>query len=146
MWRQKAQRSVPRVLASAAAVVLTLAAFVYLPIALASAAQDSAMAVRTPFVLVVLILSAISTWLLTIRPTGQVARFATNVSNGFNLIWIFSFAGEPVVGASLLAAVVATVTRPRRLLLELVASAFIGLGLGFLLLLITEPPGEHLFG
>lgn len=146
MWRQKAQRTVPRVLAGAAAAVLTVAAFLYVPIALASAAQGPAMAVRTRLVLVVLILSATSTWLLAIRPTGPVGRFATNGSTGFNLIWIFSFAGLPIVGASLLAAVVATVAAPRRLLPELVASAFVGLGLGLLLLILTEPPGEHLFG
>ncbi len=79
VWRQKAQASVPRVLAGAAAVVLTVAAFLYVRIALASAAQGSAMALRTRFVLVVLILSATSTCL--------------HVLNGFNLIWIFSFAG-----------------------------------------------------
>src|SRR5579859_1041165 len=130
MWRPKAQRGIPRVLAGAAAVVLTVASFLYVPIVVASAAQGPVMAVRTRFVLVVLILSAISTWLFAIRPTGQDGRFATNVSNGFNLIWIFSFAGPPVVGASLLAAAVATVTGPRRLILALVASALVGLGLG----------------
>ncbi len=72
VWRQKAQASVPRVLAGAAAVVLTVAAFLYVRIALASAAQGSAMALRTRFVLVVLILSATSTCLLAIRPSGQV--------------------------------------------------------------------------
>ena len=146
MWRQEAQRTVPRVLAGAAAAVLTVAALLYVPIALASAAQGPAMVVRTRFVLVVLILSAISTWLLAIRPKGLVGRFATNASTGFNLIWIFSFPGLPIVSASLLAAGVATVAGPRRLIPELIASAFIGLGLGLLLLMLTEPPGEHLFG
>jgi hypothetical protein len=142
---QTARRMVPNIVAGAAAAVLTAAAVLYTPIAVASSAQGSAMAVRTRFLLAVLVLSAISTWLLAIRPTGLVARSLSSFTNGFNLIWIVSFVGPPVVVASLLAVAVATMTGSRRLILRLTVLVVGGLGLGVLLLFLTEPPGEHLF-
>ena len=61
---------------------------------------------------------------------------ATNLSCGFNLIWIFSYVGPPVVVASVLAAGLATVPAPRRLLPILMGAAVAGLCFGLLALRI----------
>jgi hypothetical protein len=65
-----------------------------------------------------------------------LVKVAVNLSCGFNLIWIFSFIGPPVVLASVVAAGLATVPAPRRLLPVLLGAAVTGLCLGLLVLQI----------
>lgn len=134
-----------RLVSGLAAVVLTLAAILYAPIAL-SAQPSTGMDVRTHLVLVVAVISATGTWIMTVRPNRRAARFVTSLAGGFNGIWIFSGIGLPVVVASFLAVLVAAFGLPRRLVAVVVSLALVGLALGLLVLRLTEPPGEHLFG
>jgi hypothetical protein len=145
---RKATSAVPRILAGASALVLTAVAVLYAPVVIGGSQgqQGQAMATRSQVILAVLVISAASTWLLATRPASRAARIATNASGGFNLIWIFSFVGLPVVLASLLGALVATVPGPRRLIAILIAATAIGFGLGLVVLRLTQPPGEHIFG
>ncbi|MEP6752399.1 MAG: hypothetical protein ABI959_06600 [Candidatus Dormiibacterota bacterium] len=80
------------------------------------------------------------------RPDRLPSRLVTAATAGFNLIWIFSFAGVPVVLASILGVLVAAVGVPRRILATVVAVAAVAFSLGLILLRVTEPPGEHIFG
>jgi hypothetical protein len=132
-------------LAGASAVVLTGAALLYAPIPFDAALQGPGMVIRTQLVLAVVIVSAIATWMLAMRPENQVVRLATSASSGFNLVWIFSFVGLSVVLSSMLGIAVATVPGPRRLGLALVAVAVAGFALGLLMMRLTQPPGEHIF-
>lgn len=132
-----------RVAAGAAAAVLTLAVLLYAPIAVTT--SEDGMAVRTHVLLAVLAVSAVSTWMLAVRRGGLAVRFVVNLVNGFNVIWLFSFVGLPVVVASLVAMVIASLG-PRRLVAPLVAASLAGLATGLLLLRLTAPPGEHIFG
>jgi hypothetical protein len=143
---QKARSAARAVLAAASALVLTAAAFLYTPVALEASQQGPGMAIRTRLIVAVLMLSALSNWMQAVRPKKRIVQLAINASSGFNLIWIFSFVGPPVVLASLLGAALATVPAPRRFILILIGVAAAGLGLGLLLLRLTEPPGEHIFG
>src|SRR5581483_4218988 len=104
------------------------------------------MAARTHVVLFVLAISAVSAWLITISPHPTSVRFLTGVSAGFNLIWMFSFAGPPVVLASVVAVLVAVVGVPRRVGLTTSLLAVLGVSCGLILLRVTEPSGEHIFG
>jgi presenilin-like A22 family membrane protease len=134
-----------RLLSGLAAVVLTLAAILYAPIAL-SAQSTTGMDMRTHLLLVVAVVAATGTWIMTVRPNRRAARFVASLAGGFNGIWIFSGVGLPVVVASLLAVFVAAVGLPRRLAALVVALALVGLGLGLVMLRLSEPPGEHIFG
>ena len=60
--------------------------------------------------------------------------------------WIFSFVGLPVVVVSLMAIFVSAVGVPRRLAAAVGALAVVGFGVGLVVLRLTEPPGEHIFG
>ncbi len=73
-------------------------------------------------------------WMLVAGQQSTLLKLAINVSGGFNLIWMFSFFGPPVVVASAIAAGLATVPAPRRLLPMLVGAAVVGLCLGLLAL------------
>jgi hypothetical protein len=144
VWREKARSATPRILAGLAATILTATAFIYTPIAVA--VSPSIFAIRVWLLLASVIVSAVSTWMLVVGRESSLIRIAINVSCGFNLVWIFSFVGPPVVGASVLAAGLATVPAPRRLIPVLIGVAVAGLCLGLLVLRSTQPPGEHIFG
>ncbi|HEY8864181.1 MAG TPA: hypothetical protein VIO37_08420 [Candidatus Dormibacteraeota bacterium] len=144
MWRQKGRSAAPRVLAALAALVLSAVAFVYTPIVVTTTSQGSG--IRIWLLLALVIVSALSTWMLVVGRENLVVRLAINFSCGFNLIWIFSFIGPPVVVASVLAAGLATVPAPRRLLPVLIGAAVAGLALGLIVLIVTQPPGERIFG
>jgi presenilin-like A22 family membrane protease len=134
-----------RLASGLAALVLTAAAVLYEPIALSS--QSSAgMDLRTHLLLVVVVISATGTWILTIRPNRRASRFVSSVAGGFNGVWIFSGIGLPVVVASLIAIFVAAIGLPRRVAAVVVALALVGLGLGLIAVRLTQPPGEHIFG
>lgn len=145
---RNARSAAPRILAGASALVLTAVAVLYATIVTdtSQGQQGQRMATRTQLLLAVLVISAASTWLLAARPPSRAVRIATTVSCGFNLIWIVSVVGLPVVVASLLGALVATVPGPRRLSAILIAVAATGFGLGLVVLRLTQPPGEHIFG
>ncbi len=143
-WQNAGSLSL-RVSSGLAAVLLTLAALLYAPIGL-SAQSTAGMAVRTHLLLVVVVVSATGTWILTIRPDRRVPRLVSSVAGGFNGIWIFSVVGLPVVVASLIAIVVAAIGMPRRLAVTVVALALVGCCLGLIVVRLTEPPGEHIFG
>ena len=128
-----------------AAIVLTAAAILYAPIVL-STQSSTGMDLRTHLLLVVVVISAAATWILTISPNRRAARFVSSAAGGFNGIWIFSGIGLPVVVASLIAIFVAAVGMPRRIAAVVVALALVGLGLGLLVVRLTQPPGEHIFG
>jgi hypothetical protein len=104
------------------------------------------MAIRTHLVWAVVLLSAAATWIVAFRPERRVARLAAGVTAGFNGIWIFSFVGLPVVVVSLIAILVSAIGVPRRLVAAMFALAIVGFGLGLLVLRVTEPAGEHIFG
>jgi hypothetical protein len=143
---RKAWAAAPRILAGASALVLTAAAVFYTPIVLGLGQQGYGMGIRTNVLLVVLAISAASTWLPVAGRGGRGIRVITSVTCGFNLVWIFSVVGIPVVTASVLGAIVAIVPGPRRFGAVLIGVAAIGLGLGLLMFRLTEPPGERLFG
>lgn len=143
---RKAWSAAPRILAAASALVLTVAAVFYTPIVLGLGQHGYGLGIRTNVLLVVLVISAASTWLPVAGRGGRGVRLVTSVTCGFNLVWIFSVVGIPVVTASLLGAIVAIVPGPRRFAAVLVGVAALGLGLGLLMFRLTEPPGERLFG
>jgi hypothetical protein len=130
VWREKARSAAPRVLAGVAALVLTVTTFIYTPIA----SQGSGLGIRIWLLLAVMIVSAVSTWMLVVGHVSPVVKVLINLSCGFNLVWIFSSVGPPVVVASVLAAGLATVPAPRSLLPMLIGVAVAGLCLGLLVL------------
>jgi hypothetical protein len=138
VWQQKARSAAPRVLAIAAAVVFTIFAFLYSPTAFVATAtqQGQGTQIRIWLLLAFAILAAVSTWMLVIGRQEQAIRAAINFSSGFNLVWIFSFIGPPVVLASVVAAGLATVPAARRQLPILIGAAVAGLCLGLLVLRI----------
>jgi hypothetical protein len=140
------RNATPRILAGASALVLTAAAVFYAPIAMNVGQPANGIDTRTAVLFAVLVISAASTWLLAAGRGSRGVRAAASVSCGFNLVWFVSFVGLPVVLASLLGAVIAAVPGPRRFSGVLIAVVAIGFGLGLLLLRLTEPPGEHIFG
>jgi hypothetical protein len=148
MWRQRARSAAPRILAGLSAVVLTVTSFAYSPLAVSATPTQGGpgMALRIWLLLAFVIVSAVSTWMLVVGRESLAVRLAINLSCGFNLIWIFSFVGPPVVVASVLAAGLATVPAPRHLLTILIGVAAAGLCAGLLVLRFTQPPGEHIFG
>jgi hypothetical protein len=123
-------------LAVASAVVFTVFAFVYSPTAVAASTQSHGIQIRIWVLLAFVIVSAASTWMLAVGQQNLSVKVAVNLSCGFNLIWIFSFIGPPVVLASVVAAGLATVPAPRRLLPVLLGAAVTGLCLGLLVLQI----------
>ena len=136
-WQKTWSRSL-RVVAGLSAALLTVASVLYAPIA--------QMAVRTQLVLAVLVVSAAATWIMAIKPDSGAVRLVSSIVGGFNGIWIFSFVGLPVVVASLIAIFVAAVGVPRRVAALVIALAMVGFGAGLVVLRLTEPPGEHIFG
>jgi hypothetical protein len=134
-----------RVASGFAAIVLTAAAILYAPIAL-SGQSSTGMDLRTHLLLVVVVISAAGTWILTIRPNRRSARFVASLAGGFNGIWILSGIGLPVVVASLIAIFVAAVGLPRRVTGLVVGLALVGLAIGLIVVRLTQPPGEHIFG
>jgi hypothetical protein len=140
------RNATPRILAGASALVLTAAAVFYAPIVMGLDRQSNGIENRTAVLLAVLVISAASTWLPLAGRGGRGVRVITSATCGFNLVWIVSVVGIPVVTASLLGAVVAVAPGPRRFSAVLIAVVAIGFGLGLLLLRLTEPPGEHIFG
>jgi hypothetical protein len=143
---RRAWSGAPRVLAGLSALVLTTAAVFYTPIVMGLGRQGNGIETRTAVLLAVLVISAASTWLPLAGRGGRGVRVITSAACGFNLVWIISVVGIPVVMASLLGAVVAVAPGPRRFGAVLIAAVAIGFGLGLLLLRLTEPPGEHIFG
>jgi hypothetical protein len=146
MWRERARGAAPRVLAALAALVLTVVAFIYTPIVVTTSSQAGSVSIRLWLLLPMVIVAAVSTWMLVVGRHSLVVRVAINLSSGYNLIWIFSFIGVPVVLASVLAAGLATVPAPRQQLPILFGVAIGGLVLGLLVLILTQPPGQRIFG
>jgi hypothetical protein len=119
----------------ASAVVFTVFAFLYSPTALAvPASLAQGYRIRIWLLLASVIISAVSAWMLVVGQHRLAVRLAINLSCGFNLIWIFSVIGPPVVLASVVAAGLATVPAPRGQLPLLVGAAVAGLFLGLLTL------------
>lgn len=143
-WQKTWSRSL-RVVAGLSAALLTVVAVLYVPIGLGTQSPTE-MAVRAHLLLAVLVISAAATWILVIKPESRVARLVSSMVSGFNGIWIFSFVGLPVVVASLIAIFVSAAGVPRRLAVAVVTLAIVGLGVGLVVLRVTEPPGEHIFG
>lgn len=135
MWRQKAGSAAPRLLAGVSALVLTAVALYSATVAVLPQ-HGLGIAIRIWLLLGFMILAALSSWMLVVGQESLLVRVATNLSCGFNLIWIFSYLGPPVVVASVLAAGLATVPAPRRLLPILIGAAVAGLCLGLLALRI----------
>jgi len=129
-----------------AALVLTVVAFIYTPIVVTTSSQAGSVSIRLWLLLPMVIVAAVSTWMLVVGRHSLVVRVAINLSSGYNLIWIFSFIGVPVVLASVLAAGLATVPAPRQQLPILFGVAIGGLVLGLLVLILTQPPGQRIFG
>jgi hypothetical protein len=98
--------------------------------------QTPGMTIRIWVLLIFMVVAALSTWMLVVGQTGLLVRLAINVSCGFNLIWALSSFGPPVFVASVVAAGLATVPAPRRLLPVLIGAAVAGLCLGLLVLQI----------
>jgi hypothetical protein len=134
-----------RVVAGLSAALLTVAAVLYAPYGLGPQ-SPAGMAVTAHLLLAVVVVSAAATWLVAIRPDSRVARAVSGAAGGFNCIWIFSFVGLPVVVASLVAIFVSAIGVPRRLAIAVVTLAIAGLGLGLVVVRLTQPPGEHIFG
>ena len=134
-----------RIVAGLSASLLTVAAVLYAPIGLGTQSPTE-MAVRTHLLLAGVVVSAAGTWILAIRPDSRGARLVSSVVGGFNGIWIFSFVGLPVVVASLAAIFVSAVGVPRRLAAAIVTLAIVGFGMGLVVLRLTQPPGERIFG
>jgi hypothetical protein len=130
VWREKARAAAPRVLAGVAALVLTGATFIYTPIA----SQGTSTGLRIWLLLAVMAISAVSTWMLVVGRQDLPIRLLINLSCGFNLVWIFSAVGPPVVVASVVAAGLATIPAPRSLLPALIGVAAGGLCLGLVAL------------
>lgn len=146
MWRERARGAAPRILAAVAALVLTVVAFIYTPIVVTTSSQGGSASIRLWLLMPMVILAAVSTWMLVVGRHSLLVRVAINLSSGFNLIWIFSFIGVPVVLASVLSAGLATVPAPRQQLPILFGVVIGGLVLGLLVLILTQPPGERIFG
>jgi hypothetical protein len=125
--------------------MLTAAAVLYVPIGLGTQSPTE-MVVRTHLLFAVVILSAAAGWIVAISPDPRIPRLVSSAAGGFNGIWIFSFVGLPVVVASLLAILVSAIGVPRRLAFTVVTVAVVGFGLGLLVLRLTQPSGEHIFG
>jgi hypothetical protein len=125
--------------------LLTVAVALYASIGLATQSSIE-MAVRTHLLLAVLVVSAAGTWIVAIMPRVRFPRLISGVAAGFNAIWIFSFVGLPVVVASLIAIFISAVGVPRRMTIAVMTTAIVGFGLGLLVLRLTEPSGEHIFG
>jgi len=134
-----------RIIGGLSAGLLTAAVALYAPIGLATQSPTE-MTVRTHLFLAVLVVSAAGTWIVAITPHASIPRLVSSLAAGFNGIWIFSFIGLPVVVASLIAIFVSAVGVPRRLAAAVVTLAIVGFGLGLVVLRLTEPPGEHIFG
>jgi hypothetical protein len=135
VWQERARRSAPRILAIAAAAVFTVFAFLYTPTALAvRASLGQGYQIRIWLLVASVVISAVSTWMLVVGRQSLVVRLAINLSCGFNLIWVFSSVGPPVVLASVVAAGLVTVPAPRRQLPILVGASVAGLCLGLLAL------------
>jgi len=130
VWREKARAAAPRFLAGIAALVLTLTTFVYTPIA----GQGTGPGLRIWLLLAVMAVSAVSSWMLVVGRRDLPIGLLINFSCGFNLVWIFSAVGPPVVVASVLAAGLATIPAPRSLLPALIGVAVAGLILGLIVL------------
>jgi hypothetical protein len=130
VWREKARAAAPRVLTAAAALVLTATTFIYTPIA----SQGTGTGIRIWLLLAVMAISAVSTWMLLVGRRDLPIRLLINLSCGFNLVWIFSAVGPPVVVASVVAAGLATIPAPRSLLPALIGVAVAGLCLGLIVL------------
>lgn len=145
MSRQKTWSRSLQVVAGLSAALLTVAVVLYAPIGLGTQSPTE-MAVRTHVVWFVVVVSAAATWILAFRPHGRIPRLVTSVVGGFNGIWIFSFVGLPVAAASLISIFVSAIGVPRRFAAAVVTMAIVGFGLGLVVLRLTEPPGERIFG
>src|SRR6266550_5010534 len=77
---------------------------------------------------------------LTFRPRANAARLVAAATAGFNCIWIVSFVGLPVVGASVVVIAMSVVGVPRRRAIAMVAPAIAAFVLGLVVLRLTEPP------
>lgn len=143
-WPKTWSRSL-RVVACLSAALLTVAAVLYAPIGLGTQ-TPAQMVVRTHLLLAVVVVAAAATWILAIRPDSRAARLVAGVACGLNGIWIFSFVGLPVVVASLIAIFVSAVGVPRRLAVAVITLALVGFGVGLVVLRLTQPPGERIFG
>jgi hypothetical protein len=130
VWREKARAAAPRVLAGVGALVLTGTTFIYTPVA----SQGTGTGIRIWLLLAVMAISAVSTWMLVVGRQDLPIRLLINLSCGFNLVWIFSAVGPPVVVASVVAAGLATIPAPRSLLPALIGVAVAGLFLGLVAL------------
>jgi cytochrome bd-type quinol oxidase subunit 2 len=127
-----------------AAFVLSAAAVLYATIAFDTSSPPG-MEVRTRLVWAVLVLSVASTWILAFRKEDQSSRLVTGFASGFNCVWLVSFVGLPVVAASLLACLPQPSSSRRRVPV-VIALAALGLAVGLVMVRLTEPPGEHIFG
>jgi hypothetical protein len=145
MFWQKTQNFSLRVIGGLSAGLLTAGAALYASIVIATGSPTE-MVVRTHVVLAVLVVSAAGTWIVATTPRVRIPRLISSVAAGFNGIWIFSFVGPPVVVASLIAILISAVGVPRRLVVAVISLAALGFGLGLVVLRLTEPPGEHIFG
>jgi hypothetical protein len=134
VWQERARRATPRILAVISAVILTAVAFY--SAAIVFVPQTPGMAVRIWVLLAFMVVAAVSTWMLVVGQQSLGVKLAVNLAGGFNLIWMFSFFGPPVVVASVIAAGLASVPAPRRLLPVLIGVAVAGLCLGLLTLQI----------
>lgn len=143
-WEKTRSASV-RLGAGASAAVLTAAVILYAPIGLGTQSPTE-MAVRTHLLFAMVLASAAGIWILTIRPRANAARLVSAATAGFNCIWIFSFVGLPVVVASIVAISVSVIGVPRRRGIAAVVLAIAAFVLGLVVLRLTEPPGEHIFG
>jgi hypothetical protein len=130
VWREKARAAAPRVLAGIAALVLTVTTFIYTPIA----SQGTGTGLRIWLLLAVVAVSAVSSWMLVVGRQDLPIRLLINFSCGFNLVWIFSAVGPPVVVASVVAGGLATIPAPRSVLPALIGVAVAGLCLGLIVL------------
>lgn len=144
-WRERAWGLARAALAGLSAFVLSAAAVLYATIAFDTSSPPG-MEARTRLVWAALVLSAASSWILAFRKENQSSRLVTGFASGFNGIWLVSFVGFPVVAASLLACFAAAVTGPRRRVPVVIALAALGLAMGLVMVRLTEPPGEHIFG
>jgi hypothetical protein len=115
-------------------VILTAVAFY--SVAVAVLPQAPGIAIRIWLLAAFMVLAAVSTWMLVVGQEGLLVRLAVNLSCGFDLIWTFSSFGPAVFVACVVAAGLATVPAPRRLLPMLIGAAVAGLCVGLLVLQI----------
>ena len=129
-----------------AAVVLTAAVVLYAPIGLGTQ-EPQGMAIRTHIFFAVLAISAVCAWVIAVGPEQSWFRFLAAATAGFNGLWLFSYVGPPVLLASLLTIIVAGTGGVRRSVATIVVVlAVLGFGVAIVVLRLTEPPGEHIFG